>query len=253
MNEKKLGIIQTGGLGDIHIALPIAFYYHEKGFEIYWPIFDHWVEQMTHYAPWINWMSVERDKGLEHAYEIPKKKKKKKSVDKILPLYNFLSSKPELSKVPYFPHVTFDQFKYFKADVPFFYKWKLNQCIKRDDKREKETFDKYVKNKNYVVTHLKASVHNADFDKSIIPNNHQVIEISNDGYVLDWLKIIENAKILFMTNSVMANITDQLNIEVKKFFIPRTNIFLSPTFLNNWTWLKNKNIDPKTNLTGIKF
>ena len=96
-------------------------------------------------------------------------------------------------------------------------------------------------------------MHNADFDKSIIPNDHQVIEISNDGYVLDWLKIIENAKILFMTNSVMANITDQLNIEVKKFFIPRTNIFLSPTFLNNWTWLKNKNIDPKTNLTGIKF
>ena len=26
--KKKLGLIQTGGLGDIHIALPIAFYYH---------------------------------------------------------------------------------------------------------------------------------------------------------------------------------------------------------------------------------
>ena len=37
---KKLGIIQTRGLGDIHIALPIAFFYKKKGFEIYWPIYE---------------------------------------------------------------------------------------------------------------------------------------------------------------------------------------------------------------------
>jgi hypothetical protein len=54
--KKKLGLIQTGGLGDIHIALPIAFYYHKREFEIYWPIFDHWVEQMKHYVPWVNWV-----------------------------------------------------------------------------------------------------------------------------------------------------------------------------------------------------
>ena len=59
--KKKLGIIQTGGLGDIHIALPIAFYYHQKGFEICWPIFDHWIEQMKHYAPWVNWVGIAKE------------------------------------------------------------------------------------------------------------------------------------------------------------------------------------------------
>ena len=58
---------------------------------------------------------------------------------------------------------------------------------------------------------------------------------------------------LFMTNSVMANITEQLNIDNIKYYIPRTNIFNNPIFINNWIWIKNKNIDPKTNLTGIKF
>ena len=56
-----------------------------------------------------------------------------------------------------------------------------------------------------------------------------------------------------MTDSVMANITEQLNISGDKYFIPRANIFNTPIFINNWIWIKNKNIDPKTNLTGIKF
>jgi len=57
----------------------------------------------------------------------------------------------------------------------------------------------------------------------------------------------------FMTDSVMANITEQLNIDGVKYFIPRANIFNSPVFINHWVWIKNQNIDPKTNLTGIKF
>ncbi len=58
---------------------------------------------------------------------------------------------------------------------------------------------------------------------------------------------------IIMTDSVMANITEQLNINGDKYFIPRANIFNTPIFINNWIWIKNKNIDPKTNLTGIKF
>ena len=58
---------------------------------------------------------------------------------------------------------------------------------------------------------------------------------------------------VIMTNSVMANITEQLNIGKSRHYIPRTNVFINPTFINEWIWLKNKNIDPKTNLTGINF
>ena len=46
---------------------------------------------------------------------------------------------------------------------------------------------------------------------------------------------------------------DGVNIDGVKYFIPRANIFNSPVFINHWVWIKNQNIDPKTNLTGIKF
>jgi|TARA_B100001964_G_scaffold56754_1_gene64166 hypothetical protein len=250
--KKKLGLIQTGGLGDIHIALPIAFYYHKREFEIYWPIFDHWVEQMKHYVPWVNWVGISKE-NKERAYKEPISILDSLKVDKKIPLYSFLGTNLELSNTPYFPHVSFDEFKYIKADVPFHEKWNLNQCIRRDQKRENLIFDKYVKQENYIVTHLKASTHTVDFDRSIIPENFQIIEINNDGFVLDWLKTIEKAKMVFMTNSVMANITEQLNIGKSRHYIPRTNVFMNPTFINKWRWLKNINIDPKTNLTGIKF
>ena len=54
---------------------------------------------------------------------------------KKIPLYNFLGTNVELSNTPYFPHVSFDKYKYIKSNVPFYYKWKLNECIKRDKKR----------------------------------------------------------------------------------------------------------------------
>ena len=87
-------------------------------------------------------------------------------------------------------------------------------------------FDKYVKNKKYVVTHLKGSKHSADFDRSIIPNGYDEIEITDDGYVLDWLKIIENAEMIIMTDSVMANIVDQLMIGKKNTFYKKVIVFL---------------------------
>jgi len=36
--KKTLGLIQSRGIGDIIIALPIAKYYHDRGVEVYWPI-----------------------------------------------------------------------------------------------------------------------------------------------------------------------------------------------------------------------
>lgn len=39
-NSKKLTIILSGKIGDIIICLPIAKYYYDKGYTIYWPIYD---------------------------------------------------------------------------------------------------------------------------------------------------------------------------------------------------------------------
>lgn len=251
---KKLGLIQSRGLGDIHIALPIALFYKKQGYEIHWPIYNQWLEQMQHYVPWIKWEPLEKKSnyGGEFFYNEPLQILKKKNVEKIYCLYSYLSSNTELSKEIYFPFVSFDRFKYIKSKVPFFYKWKLNDCIKRDHQREQKLFEKYVKNHKYIVTHLKASSHTADFDRSIIPNDYDVIEISNDGYVLDWLKIIENSEMIIMTDSVMANIVDQLMIDKKKYFLQKNNIFFTPILGSNWEWIENKNMNPKSIMMTVR-
>ena len=68
---KKLGIIQSRGLGDIVLALPIALHYQEQGYEIFWPITDTWVKQMQHYVPWVKWIPLQQDNGA-FFYDIPK-------------------------------------------------------------------------------------------------------------------------------------------------------------------------------------
>jgi hypothetical protein len=250
---KKLGLIQSRGLGDIHIALPIALFYRKQGYEIHWPIHNQWLDQMQYYVPWIKWEPLEKksNNGSEFFYEEPLQILKKKNIKKIYCLYSYLSSNTELSKEIYFPFVSFDRFKYIKSKVPFFYKWKLKECIKRDYQREQKLFEKYVKNHKYIVTHLKSSNHTADFDRSIIPSGYDVIEISDEGYVLDWLKIIENSEMIIMTDSVMANIVDQLMIGKKKYFLQKNNIFFTPILNSHWEWIENKNMSPKSIMMKI--
>ena len=48
-----------------------------------------------------------------------------------------------------------------------------------------------------------------------------------------------------MTNSVMANITEQLNFENTKYYIPRLNMITNPVFINDWIWIKNENLKIK--------
>jgi len=235
---KKLGIIQSRGLGDIVLALPIALHYHEQGYHVHWPITDTWVEQLTHYVPWVKWIPLQQDSGA-FFYDIPMERLKNFRCDEIICLYNSLTRHPEFAEEPYFQFTTFDQYKYARAGVPFLDKWRLNECFKRDPAREQALYDKKIKNPNYVVTHLTSSQHTVPFDTSVIPAGWDVINIDNDGYIFDWLKIIEGAQSIIMTNSVFANMVDLLKIGDDKYFIPLHHLNWSPTFGTVWQWLHN--------------
>ena len=73
---------------------------------------------MKHYVPWINWIGISKE-NTEHAYNEPVLILNSLGVDQKIPLYNYLGTKIELSNTPYFPYVSFDEFKYIKAKVPF--------------------------------------------------------------------------------------------------------------------------------------
>jgi len=249
---KKLGLIQSRGLGDIIIGLPIANYYRRQGWEVLWPIAEPWAEMMARSAPWVKWIPITIDSG-PFFYDVPMQRLKNFKCDEIICLYQALTGQDFHNEV-YFQHTKFDQYKYIRAGVPFKEKWNLTECIQRDTQCEQELYDRIVTNPNYVVVHLNGSDHCADFDRSIIPTDWQTIEITDNiaSSVFDWLMILEKAQSVILVDSVFSNMVDQMNIGDDRYFIPRSHIGLTPVQGNHWTWIPNPRLDGKSQLFGIQ-
>lgn len=240
---KRLGIIQSRGLGDLVIALPIARYYQEQGYEIYWPICEPFWPSMKSAAPWVNWIPIPVDaQGAFFAHE-PLKRLNNLGVKENLWLYQYLSSNPERTNPDWYAMMKFDQYKYAAAGVPFKHKWLLNNCITRNSQREGELFDRLVKKPdNYWVIQQQASDVVYEFDTSAIDPQAQIIEIKElTDTIWDWLKILEHCQGMILIDSVFANIVDQLDLnpEADRYFMRKWNRSVdgNPVFLNEWTYL----------------
>jgi hypothetical protein len=234
--RKKLGIIQSRGLGDIVITLPIAKYYHDRGWDILWPISEEFIPSVVDHVDWIKWIPVTTDSGA-FFYDVPHQRLKNFGCDEIICLYQHLTGH-DFMDAKYFQYTKFDQYKYIKAGVPFLEKWKLADCIRRFPEREQALYDSVVKNPNYAVIHLEGSDASADFDRSMIPSDWQTIEIvPRTGSIFDWLMVLERAQSLVMIDSVFANMVDQLGIGEDHYFIQRSHIGLTPVHNLPWTWL----------------
>jgi hypothetical protein len=237
--SKRLGIIQSRGLGDIVIALPIARHYYDQGWEILWPICAEFIHNFKDTVPWVKWIPVTTDQG-SFFYDQPMKALKNFKCDEIICLYQALTGHPEFQEEPYFQLTKFDQYKYLKANVPFVKKWSLAECITRDPQREQALYDTVIENPEYVVMHLEGSDRRVEFDRSIIPEGWQHVEIkARDGVtIFDWLKIIEGAQSIICIDSVFSNLIDQLGLGEDRYFIPRSHVGLTPVQGHDWTWLK---------------
>jgi len=235
---KRLGIIQSRGLGDLIIALPIAKWYADRDWEIYWPICEQFYPSMKDSAPWVKWIPIPIDPVGHFFYDVPMERLKNFKCDEIVCLYQALTGHPELSDEKYFQYTKFDQYKYIKMGVPFMEKWNLAPCITRNPEREQALYDRVVTTPNYAVLHLKGSDAQVDIDRSIIPTDWQQIEITEQtDCIFDWLKVIEGAQSLIMIDSVYSNLVDQLGIGEDHYFIQRSHIGLTPVQNLPWTWL----------------
>jgi len=238
MSKKRLGIIQSRGLGDIVIALPIARHYYDQGWEILWPILDSFIPNVEHHVPWVKWIPLQYDPPGRYFYDVPFERLKNFRCDEILPLYQALTGQP-FHEEKYFQYTSFDQYKYIKAGVPFLDKWKLSQCITRDHEAEQRLYDQLVKNPDYAIVHIEGSDHVAQFDPGIIPENWDTIYI-REGLtpsIFNWISIIDGAQSIIMVDSCMANLTDQLGLGSDHYFIQRSHIGLTPVMNLPWTWL----------------
>ena len=237
---KKLSIIQSRGLGDICISLPIAKHYYDQGYEIHWPICEEFWSSFKDTVNWVKWIPIPTDKRGEFFYSEPIKRLTALGCTEHICLYQSLNVVPELAQVPWFQIQKFDEFKYTKAGVPFVKKWTLKDCINRNAEREQNLYDRLVKQPLYYVTHTEGSSYSTEPDLSAIPNNWQRIEITEGETcsIFDWLKIIEGAQALIAIDSIIANMVDQLQLDVDKYWIPRSHIHLTPVLGSTWTILE---------------
>lgn len=240
-----LGIIQSRGLGDIVIALPIARHYHDQGRTIYWPVCEQFMSSLVNSVPWVTWLPVSTDARGDFFYREPQRLLAQLGVTDQLCLYQSLTGQPQLSQVPWFQTHKFDQYKYAAAAVPFVKKWTLARCIQRDPQREQALYNRVVNSDTYCVTHLQGSNWSAQPDLSSLPQHWQTINCSetHTDCVWDWLLVLENATAIIAIDSVIANIVDQMQMDhVDKYWIPRSHIHLTPVLGSSWTIL-----DPPVN------
>lgn len=262
---KKIGIIQSRGLGDIVIALPIALEYKEAGYDVYWPICENFISSFEKTVPWINWLPVPVDKTGLFFYEVPRKLLESVGItdqEDILYLYQYLSSHADLTDQDLFAMMKFDQYKYATAGVAFKRKWELDKCITRNPEREHQLYQQLVQQEKYVVYQQISSDVKYQIDLAAVDPSLQRIEITElTDCIFDWLKIIEGAEMLILIDSVFANIVDQLNLcpDKDKYFLRKWNrrVDGNPVFLQDWMYLPvqppaGEKVTSLTDLVGTK-
>jgi hypothetical protein len=240
----KIGLINTRGLGDIIVAIPLAYWFIRQGHQVYFPIDRRFIPHFLNSAPEIRWMPVEPDseeylgpKGSERYYiNEPTELLKSAGVHKV----HYLYQQSHRALVPLSRALRWDEVKYAIAGVPFSEKWNLPQCIRRWPEREQELFYMKWPRRPYCIAHTDGS----DFDSTFAEGPLEyfagglpIVRISPETDCLfDWLLLIERAARVFMLDSVYANLTDQMGIRSPKALHFRNNQ-LPPILMHGWQYV----------------
>src|SRR5687768_9591248 len=137
---KKVGFIQTGGIGDILMILPIADHYIEQGCEIVFPIDNRYVAMFRSARPDINFLPVEGTPAERRPFYFDTPLKLvgehgcEKTVMFYIPMFGLAIGDPRLAH-----SLKFDEYKYAIAGVPFRKKWELK--YERNIDREEKLFE----------------------------------------------------------------------------------------------------------------
>lgn len=242
-NLEPLGIIQSRGLGDIFIALPIARHYHELGRKIIWPICEEFLSAVKDSVPWVEWVPIPTDTGGKFFFDRPYFELGRRGCVDHFCLYQALTGHPEMSGANWFQIQKFDEYKYTRAGVPFYKKWTLNQCFVPNEDRTAKLREQLALTGPYAVIHQQGSSYKARIPVSTLPEEWQIIDVDQyPGHSpFDWLPIIAEAEAFIGIDSAWTNLLDQTDSPVDKYWIPRSHIHLTPVLGSVWTILEAPN------------
>lgn len=155
---------------------------------------------------------------------------------------------PEFNAVIENKSMTYEEFFYLEAGIPFEEKWNSFK-LKRDMDRELALFERFgVKEGEYIFLHDDPE-RGRTIDRSKLPEGLPVItpkEMFYKGDILDYGYVIENAKELHMTNSSFADLSDFFNLrsEQKKYIhlyaLIDGHFFCPVRYKNNFKTIMNR-------------
>lgn len=236
----KIGLIQTRGLGDIIIALPIAAAFARRGHTVCWPVNAAFVPFLQHAAPAVQFIPVpEQPDPRRHYLTLPQEELRRRECDETYVLYSAVSGDDSvLQRKELADFLKFDEYKYAVTGVPFSEKWNLK--IERDAGRERRLFESLGVRRKFVCVHRTGTQVVSGFQ---VPEqwrrDYDIVELDErTDSPFDWIYTLEQAAILVCIDSCFANLVEQLNLPNEKHLILRNPNPFIPVYKNGWRFIR---------------
>ena len=268
---KKALFIQPGKLGDLVVTTPIAKSYHEKGYEVYWPVFDNFKNyfdafdhvnsftvgaKMDSYAYYRNQRidTVSLDVFVKAGAEFFKNLNewlKEQDDPESYEIVDFCFTFPghsnnynnHLTKVFMSEEKNWIDLKYHLASVPLQTKWDFSW--NRDEEKENKLhkfITEYAKKKygssEYSIVHNYKGGRKLPEVKVKNPINFSYIK----GYeIYDWYKVLLGSQSIVCVDSCLSHFVDVVPEfkNIKKHYLGCEQVhfhaYMRNILLNNWT------------------
>ena len=244
----KIGIIRPCKIGDLIISLPIGKYYFDKGYDVHWPIMSKYYQMFQEVAGhYIKFIPITNSDFF--VVNSAKQELINRKISNILNLTFNVGTFNDVISLGYAStNLTFDQYIYKLAEVPFEHKWNLD--IKRNNQCEQKIFDNFIKINTYSACHFEVDYNKYNWSKgdetrkgyfNLCKNKirNQFIEITSKigpSSLFHWIKILENADQLFLVDSAPMNLVEALGIKNEKYLLIKAldHPKGTPITKNNW-------------------
>lgn len=226
LSRKSILMIQPGAFGDIIVCAPIAKWYYDAGFDIYWPTVAKF-QNLVNELPYVNHVLLDDEEVWDADWLRSDVIKCLQMVDRYDFVLNLADRGPHLTAE--LPDEKSEQCKYRVAQVPFEQKYMLDW----DTNTEKAyaLFNDRLKNNTtgrYALCALETSNGKVELPVEVqlkYDPSELIHMVALPGYtIFDWYRLVINADAIYATETSWQCFIDGIRNDVvcPKYLLPRT-------------------------------